>query len=154
MPLRRSFMLLPAMLLLAHCGSSPPPPAVLTLQITGAPDQNPDAAGNPAPVAVRVYQLRATDTFEHSAWAPLTEREEATLGPEDAGSQGVVVAPGQTLTTTIPLNRGVRALGVVVLYRDIDHAQWRAVAPVSTSGPVTLALTVGKLAVSLHEVRR
>lgn len=152
MPLRRSFLLLPAMLLLARCGSSLPPPAVLTLRITGTPGQNPDAAGIPAPVAIRIYQLRSTGTFEHSGWAPLTEREQATLGTEDAGSQDVVVAPGQTLTTIVHLVRGVRAIGVVVLYRDINHAQWRAIAAVPRSGRVTLALTVGKLAVSLHEV--
>jgi type VI secretion system protein VasD len=36
-----------------------------------------------------------------------------------------------------------------VLYRDIDNAQWRADAPVATSGPTKLKLTVAKLAITL-----
>jgi len=43
----------------------------------------------------------------------------------------------------------VQAIGVVVLYRDIDSAQWRADAPVATSGPTKLTLNVGKLAITL-----
>jgi type VI secretion system protein VasD len=122
---------------------------VLTLAIAGGADQNPDPAGKPAPVAVRIYQLTATAKFERSDWTSLTEHEKDTLGQDDAGSEELVVAPGQSLSKTIELKNGVQAVGVVVLYRDIDHAQWRAVAPVATSGPTKLALTIGKLAVTL-----
>jgi len=146
---RRSLLLLPAALLLSRCGPAPKPPAVLTLVITGSPDQNPDPAGKPAPVAVRIFQLTATAKFERSDWTALTEREQATLGQDDAGSEEVVVSPGQTLTKTIQLKPNVQAVGVVVLYRDIDHAQWRADAPVADSGPTKLTLEVGKLAVTL-----
>jgi type VI secretion system protein VasD len=146
---RRSLLLLPAALLVARCAPPPKPPAVLTLVVTGGAEQNPDPAGKPAPVAVRLYQLTATAKFERSDWTSLTEHEQATLGQDDAGSEEVVVSPGQTLTRTVELKNGVQALGVVVLYRDIDHAQWRAVAPVATSGPTRLSLTVGKLAVTL-----
>ena len=146
---RRSLLLLPAALVVARCAPAPKPPAVLTLVITGAADQNPDPAGKPAPVAVRLYQLTTTAKFERSDWTSLTEHEQATLGQDDAGSEEVVISPGQTLTKTIALKPGVQALGVVVLYRDIDHAQWRAEAPVASSGPTKLALNVDKLAVSL-----
>lgn len=150
---RRSLLLLPAALLVARCGPAPKPPAVLTLAITGGADQNPDASGKPAPVAVRIYQLTATGKFERSDWTSLTEREQATLGADDAGSQEVVVSPGQSLTQTINLKNGVQAVGVVVLFRDIDHAKWRAVAPVASSGPTRLALTIGKLSVTLKPVK-
>ena len=150
---RRSLLLLPAALVVARCAPPPKPPAVLTLVITGDADQNPDPAGKPAPVAVRLYQLTATAKLERSDWTSLTEHEQATLGQDDAGSEEVVISPGQTLTKTIELKNGVQALGVVVLYRDIDHAQWRAEAPVATSGPTKLALSVAKLAVSLKPMQ-
>jgi type VI secretion system VasD/TssJ family lipoprotein len=44
----------------------------------------------------------------------------------------------------------VQAIGVVALYRDVDRAQWRADAPVASSGPTKLALNVGKLAITLR----
>lgn len=146
---RRSLLLLPGALLLARCGGAHKPPAVLTLEVSGSPDQNPDAAGNPEPVAVRIFQLRSIGKFETSGWAALTEREQPTLGADDAGSQEVVVAPEQTVTRTIILQPGVQAIGILVLYRDIGRAEWRAVAPVAPSGPSRLAVSVGKQAVSL-----
>lgn len=146
---RRSLLLLPAAVLLARCAPAPKPPAVLTLTVNGGADQNPDPSGNAAPVAARIYQLTSTGKFERSDWTSLTEREQATLGADDAGSEEVVVSPGQSLTKTIQLKPGVQSVGVVVLFRDIDHAQWRAVAPVADSGPTKLTLNISKLAATL-----
>ena len=42
-----------------------------------------------------------------------------------------MLRPGETQTKTFELKPGVRCLGVVVLFRDIDHAQWRATAPIA-----------------------
>ncbi|HQU02846.1 MAG TPA: type VI secretion system lipoprotein TssJ, partial [Acetobacteraceae bacterium] len=83
-----------AVLLLASCGTPPPPPAVLTLNITGAADQNPDEAGQAAPVAVQVYQLDATGKFLATDVYSLMGAEAATLGSEEAtGSERFLVTP-------------------------------------------------------------
>jgi len=148
---RRKFMLLPAALLLARCAPKPKPPAVLTLTMVGGADQNPDPTGAAAPTAVKVYQLSATAKFSSSDWTALTEQEQATLGQEEAApSQQFVVAPGETQTQTITLKMGVTNIGIVALYRDIDHAQWRAMAPAADSGPTDLTLNIGKLAITLQ----
>jgi type VI secretion system protein VasD len=144
---RRSLLALPAVLALAHCG--PKPPGVVTLTMIGSADQNPDGSGKAAPVAVRIYQLTQTAKFERADVFALTEHEPQTLGQDDAGSQEFVLSPGETLTKTFELKPGVQAVGVVVLYRDIDNAQWRADAAVATSGPTKLTLNVGKLAITL-----
>jgi type VI secretion system protein VasD len=144
--------LLPAMvtpIALLRCAPPPKPPAVLTLTMIGAADQNPDLAGKPAPVAVRVYQLTATAKFERGDVFALTEHEQQALGQDDAGSQEFVLSPGETQPRTFELKPGVQAIGIVALYRDIDNSQWRAVAPVADSGPTKLVLNVGKLAISL-----
>ncbi len=150
---RRSLLvLLPALaapLALLRCGPRPKPPAVLTLVMVGSADQNPDAAGKPAPVAVRIYQLTSTARFERGDVFALTEHEQETLGQDDAGSQEFVLSPGETQTKTFELKPGVQAIGVVVLYRDIDQSQWRADAPAADSGPTKLLLNVGKLAITL-----
>jgi type VI secretion system protein VasD len=151
---RRHFLLLPAALLLARCAPAPKPPAVLTLTMTGGADQNPDPAGKPAPVAVKVYQLTAAAKFESSDWTALTEREQATLGQDEAApSQQFVVGPGETQTKTFELKPGVQNIGIVALYRDIDHAQWRAIAPAADSGPTKLTLAIGKAAVTLQAAK-
>jgi type VI secretion system protein VasD len=149
---RRSLLWLPALLaplVLLQCAPPPKPPAVLTLTMIGSADQNPNLSGKPAPVAVRIYQLTATAKFERGDVFALTEHEQQTLGSDDAGSQEFVLSPGETQTKTFELKPMVQAIGIVVLYRDIDNAQWRADAPAAASGPTKLLLNVGKLAISL-----
>jgi type VI secretion system protein VasD len=146
--------MLPAALLLAHCGPAPKPPAVLTLTMVGGADQNPDPGGKAAPVAVKLYQLAATAKFQASDWTALTEQETATLGLEEAApSQQFVVGPGETQPQTITLKTGVTNIGIVALFRDIDHAQWRAVAPAADSGPTKLTLTITRLAITLQPTK-
>ena len=89
----------------------------------------------PAPVAVRIFQLTATAKFERADVFALIDREQQTLGADDAGSQEFVLAPSETRTVKLEPKPGVSAIGIAALYRDIDHAQWRADAPVAASGP-------------------
>jgi len=144
---RRLLLLAPPAIALAQCG--PKPPAVLTLTMIGGADQNPDTSGKAAPVAVRVYQLTQTASFERADVFALTEHEQQTLGQDNAGTQEFVLSPGETQSKTFELKPGVQAIGIAVLYRDIDNAQWRADSAVATSGPTKLTLTVGKLAITL-----
>ncbi len=146
---RRGLLLFPAALLLTRCGSSPPPPPALNLAIACGATQNPDASGRPSPVAVRLYYLNASAKFERADVFALTERESATLGADDAGSEEFVLRPGETRTIDRVPKAGVQFLGVTVLFRDIDHATWRAVQPVAASGPTRLALTTAGITAKL-----
>jgi type VI secretion system protein VasD len=147
---RRLILVLPALLALTQCGSPPPPPPVLNLTITGTADQNPDAGGRASPVAVRVYQLSGTAKFEQADIFALKDAEAKTLGTEAAaGSLEYLIAPGDTKTVKIDLKPMVSSIGVAVMYRDIDHAKWRADAAAQAHGPTTLSATVGKLALTL-----
>jgi type VI secretion system protein VasD len=70
-------------------------------------------------------------------------RENAVLGDERAGSEEIVVRPGETRKVTMAPKPGVRFLGVAVLFHDIDRAQWRAIAPIAASGTTRLVLAIG-----------
>ena len=142
-PTRRAFLALP--LALAGCASPPPPPAVVTLEIEGGADQNPDATGRPSPVALQVNFLNGTARFERADVFALTERERDTLGPDSAGSEQFVIAPGERRTITREPRAGVQAVGLVALFRDVDGgARWRAVLPVATSGPTAIRVRLGR----------
>jgi type VI secretion system protein VasD len=140
-----------ALLALATCSKAPEPkpPPVLSLTMIGGADQNPDLSGKAAPVAVRVYQLTQTAKFERGDVFALTEHEQEALGQDAAGSQEFVLSPGETQQKQFELKAGVTAIGIVVLYRDIDNAQWRADAPAASNGPTKLTLNVGRLAITL-----
>lgn len=140
---RRMLLAAPALSwLLTRCGPAPPPPAVVDLHIKAGKDQNPDASGTPVAVAVRLYSLNAAGKFNAADAYALMDREKATLGEEGAGSEEVLVRPGENKSLTLSPKAGVRFLGVAVLFREIDHATWRAIAPVAASGPTKLRLTI------------
>jgi type VI secretion system protein VasD len=141
-------VLLGAVAVLATSCSSPPPPAVLTLNVIGGADQNPGPSG-PAPVAVRLFQLNDPAKFERSDVFALTEREQQTLGSEGQGSEEFVLRPGETRMVTRELKKGVQFVGIAVLFRDIDQSHWRAVSPVAASGPSKLTLKISGLTATL-----
>jgi type VI secretion system protein VasD len=144
---RRLLLALPA-ILAARC-SSPPPPAVLTLTVIGGADQNPDASGQGATVAVRLFQLKSNAGFERADVFALTEREQQTLGTEGLGSEEFVIKPGESRTITRELKPGAQFIGTAVLFRDIDRARWRGIAPVTANGPSRRTLTITQLTAAL-----
>jgi type VI secretion system protein VasD len=145
---RRALLALTAAVV-CTAGAPPPPPAVLTLTIVAGTDQNPDASGRPAPVAVRLFELSGTAKFERADVFALTEREQQTLGAEGQGSEEFVLRPGETRAVTRELKKGVQFVGVAVLFRDIDRSHWRVMAPVGVSGPTKLTLRVNGLNATL-----
>ena len=145
---RRILLALPA-ILAARCSSPPPPPAVLTLTVIGGADQNPDPSGQASTVAVKLFQLKGNAAFERADVFALTEREQQTLGAEGLGSEEFVIKPGETRTITRELKPGAQFIGTAVLFRDIDRARWRGIAPVAASGPSRHSLTITRLTAAL-----
>lgn len=140
---RRALLGAPAVsLLLAQCGPAPPPPAVVEVQIKSGKDQNPDTSGAPVAVAVRLYALNASGRFSGADVYALMERERATLGEESNGSEEAIIRPGENRKVTLNPKTGTRFLGVAVLFRDIDRATWRQLAPVFASGLTEFVLTI------------
>lgn len=142
-PVKRRAVLLVPLLAASRCASPPLPPATLELAVSAGADQNPDEAGRPTAVAVRLYQLAATGKFERADVFALTEREAETLGAETLASEEFVVASGESRTIARELKRDTQFVGVAVLFRDIDHATWKASASVRSNGPTRLALRTG-----------
>jgi type VI secretion system VasD/TssJ family lipoprotein len=139
-------------LALASCASPPPPPppAVLTLNFLGSAGQNPDPSGQGNTVAVQLYQLASTGKFLSTDFYSLTGQEAATLGQDELGaSQQFLLTPGQKVTETEPLKPTVTAIGVAVLFRDINHSTWRVTAPVAPSGPTVVTLRINGLTATI-----
>lgn len=130
-------------MLLISCAKDTPPPsdvaqparldaasvdaASVELHLQAIGGLNPGANGQPAPVRVRIYELRNTANFTRADYFALAERAPATLGPDLVDQDEVLVKPGELLSIKRPLNPATRHVGLVVGYREIDQAQWRAV---------------------------
>ena len=108
----------------------PKPPAVLTLTMIGSADQNPDTGGKAAPVAVRIYQLDPDGEVRARRRVRADRARAADTGTGQRRLTGICAVARRDADQEFELKPGVQAIGVVVLYRDIDNAQWRADAPV------------------------
>lgn len=139
---------------LAACGGPkppppPPPPPEIDLRIEPGADQNPDPSGQATPVAVQLFQLAGNGRFESADAYSIAGNAASVLGDELLGSEQVIVTPGQAQSLTRAPKPGAQFLGVAVLFRDIDHAQWRAIAPIAPHGPTKLVLRISGLNATL-----
>ena len=121
-----------------------PPVAVprqLELVIFADSRINPDAAGRAAPVAVRIYLLRADTAFNTAGFFALFDREQATLGADLVARDELLLRPGQAARVSKPLPADARHLAALVAYRDLERTVWRITrrlppAPAPASPPV------------------
>lgn len=131
-----------------------PPVAVprqLDLAVFADSRVNPDAAGRAAPVAVRLYLLRADTAFITAGFFALFDREQATLGGDLLARDEWLLRPGQASRISKALSPDARHLAILIAYRDIERSTWRAVrrlppapapAPPPIREPVSIPMTL------------
>jgi type VI secretion system protein VasD len=127
----------------------PPPPTMVELTLSAADDVNPDVEGRASPVIVRYYQLAGTNAFEKADFFQLYDKEAALLGPDLLARDEVPLAPGATQKASFEGKAGIKFLGVVADYRDINQAEWRADVPISANQTTKLKVRLDKLKLSI-----
>ena len=150
-------------LLLVSCAKDAASPAsvekpadtrAIALHFNAAPGLNPGATGEPAPVRVRIYELKNSATFLRSDYFALAERAQATLGADLVDQDEVLIQPGQQLHIERDLNPATRQVGLVVGYREIDQARWRGVLSVSSRQTTPLRIDLDTRAVNVPSSTR
>ncbi|HEY1283990.1 MAG TPA: type VI secretion system lipoprotein TssJ [Steroidobacteraceae bacterium] len=145
-PSARLLAVLAGSLSLAACASAPPKPQPLTLTFEAAPELNPSPEGTPSPVVVRVYQLSSDTDFRNASFGALYPGDGvAALGKNLIARQEVITFPGERSNVQVPVASETRAIGILVAYRDIDHATWRLVCA-AKPGALRVALSKGAAA--------
>ncbi len=127
----------------------PPEPTVVELTLRAALDINPSRDGRPSPVVVHVYQLQSLTTFNEADFFQLSDQAAATLESALVAQEELVLTPGETKTIVREFKPEGRFLGVLVSYRDIDHAIWRASAQVPPNQKSALEARLIALTVTL-----
>ena len=143
--------LLLAALALAACKSAPPPPAptIVRISVNALDGANPDHAGRPSPVVVRVYELKTTAAFDSADFFTLYGKEQATLGGDLNAKNEFMLKPGDSRSVEQTVQPGTKFVAVVAAYRDIERSRWRASAPVPPNQTTLMTVRIDAADVSI-----
>ncbi|WP_445571135.1 type VI secretion system lipoprotein TssJ [Pseudomonas sp. E102] len=101
--------------------------AAIELHFHSIAGLNPGASGQPAPVRVRIFELKNAATFGRADYFALAERAQATLGADLIDQDEVLIQPDQQLSLKRELDPATRHIGILVGYRELDQSLWRTV---------------------------
>lgn len=107
----------------------PPPPPIVDLEIQASSSINPDSAGRPSPVVLRVYELSDESAFLAADLPSLWSRETEVLAGTLVSRHEYVIAPGGKQADKFKLAAPGNRIGVAAGFRDFRNATWRMVRP-------------------------
>jgi type VI secretion system protein VasD len=121
------------------------------LQLAAAKDVNPDDAGSPKPLRVRVLQLISTTALAQADFFALDADLAKALGTELLASDELILTPGQTISVSPEARPGIKFVGVVGAYHAIDRARWRVWAPVKPNASNSYTAQCNAAEIALKE---
>ena len=110
----------------AASGSGAPPSLLLDLEFIASGDVNPNERGQPAPILVRLFELRSREPFDVIDYYSLASDARRALGESCLGDEEFVLRPGERRRVRRQAPPAMRVLGVTAAYRDLAQASWRA----------------------------
>ncbi len=137
-------------LAIGACKSPPPPaPTIVRISVNALAGVNPDHAGRPSPVVVRVYELKTTAAFDSADFFTLYGKEQATLGGDLNAKSEYMLKPGDSRSVEQTVQPGTKFVAVVAAYRDIERSRWRASAPVPPNQTTLMNVRIDAADVSI-----
>ncbi|HEX5684916.1 MAG TPA: type VI secretion system lipoprotein TssJ [Ideonella sp.] len=137
-----------AAMLVAGCASAPKP-AKISGTIEASASVNPSASQRPSPVMLRVYELKSPTAFNAADFMSLYQRDQAELASDFVAREEMTLAPGESRPLTKTLSVDTKYIGVVAAFRDLEHARWRAIAPVQPGKAHKVVIRADALAVTV-----
>jgi type VI secretion system protein VasD len=109
------------------------------MSVTTAADTNPDSRKRASPVLVRIYALKSSAAFDSADFFSLFDKDTATLGADLVQKEEFLMTPGQQKTLPIAkFEPEVKVIAVMVAFRDLERARWRAVQVLNVGSSVQL----------------
>jgi len=112
---------------------------------------NPDIEGHPAPIVVRLYELKEEGAFNNTDYFKLLDREQEALGSSLAGREEYELQPGETRSWEMKVPGDARFLGITAGFRDLPNSHWKALLPTPHKhfGTPKVTINVAKSAVTV-----
>ena len=120
--------------MLTACSSTP-----IKMHFQSAQYLNPDFLNRSLPVQVKIYQLRADNTFLQATFRELWQQDAATLGNDMLNKHELIISPGRQVNTILTRNKECRYIGVIAIFRKPQESDWRVVEKVVRKLPLIAA---------------
>lgn len=126
-----------------------PPSTDFHFKVSG--NLNPDLEGRPSPVVVKVYELASRTRFMNQDFFVLYDSPDSVLGVDLLKTDELEFQPGENFEFKMSLSPAARYVAMVVAYRDIDKARWKAIVEVDPTDYENLYVYMDELAVYIRE---
>ncbi len=131
----------------------PLPPTLVDLNIISDASVNPDANNKASPVLLRIYELKEKSNFANADFFALFDKEQATLAGDLVHKQEILLTPNENTILKIEPDRDTKLIGFFAAFRNLDNAQWRALAALNPHKTNVLQLKVSSNALSITEIQ-
>ncbi|MCP3723429.1 type VI secretion system lipoprotein TssJ [Paraburkholderia sp. CNPSo 3272] len=91
---------------------------VLNVDLSAREALNPDDAGRPTSVAVRIYQLRDRKLFDGASYDDLLKNDRTVLAQDLQDSMAAALNPGASASLSQPMKADTKYVAIVALYRN------------------------------------
>jgi type VI secretion system protein VasD len=139
---------------ISGCASKPVKiaPTKINLEISAAEDLNPDIKGQPSSLYFIIYELRTDGVFRNATFFGIYDDENAKFKNDLVTKEEKHIDPGQTFNFERELPPESKYIGILAAYRDINNAQWRAVAEVTQNKTNKLKVDFTRLAIKINKL--
>lgn len=133
------------------CIHMPPAEKTAEIEFTIDADEeiNTNEKNEPSPVLVRIYELKATTAFRQASFFELLDNDTAKLGTDLVAKREFEITPGEKQTFKRDSPEATRNIGVIVGFRQIASAEWRAVADLATDSDNAFLIKINATTVTL-----
>ena len=124
-------------LIFAACASTDPKapkvPIRLDMSVVASADVNPDDQKRPAPIVVRIYELKTDSAFTAADYFSLQDKDKTVLADDLVRRDEFQLRPGEKKAIERKIDPATTRLGVLAAYRDLPNSVWRAVYTLPTT---------------------
>lgn len=103
----------------------PPQPTIIDAVLTGSDELNPDINGRASPIVARVYQLKATGSFDLADFDSLYADDKNVLSDDLITKDEYHLSPGETISYKKKPVEDAHYLAIIGAYRNLNNAVWK-----------------------------
>ena len=135
------------LLLTVSACSNQAPPALIDMRLVASQDLNPDHAGRPSPMVIKLIELSSTENFNEANFFDLYANAPAALGNDIVAEEEFILRPSTSRYLKLQIQPDSRYIAIIGGYQQLENANWKFIHPVLRHDKdiVELAITKDKI---------